>query len=109
MASRTVVIDDCPAWTLLLSLGLTRGSVVDVAGTDSLGVGWTDFGIGEGGVDFGVGSVLLLFEAGSFCNFCGNLPALCFFHGRRCDGFVCSIGAHFGIGSMGGETGTEVV
>ena len=61
VASRTVVTEDYPAWTLLVSLGLTRGSVVAVVGTDSVGVGWTDSGIGEGCVDCGVGSVLLLF------------------------------------------------
>ena len=80
-----------------------------VARTDSVGVGWTDSGIGEGCVDCGVGSILLLFEAGSFCNFCGNLPALCFFLGQRCDSSVCSIGTPSGIGSVVGGMGTEVV
>ena len=109
VASRTVVTDDCPAWILLVSLGLTRGSVVAVTVTESVGVGRTDSGIGEGCVDCGVGSILLLFEAGSFCNFCGNLPALCFFLGRRCDGSVCSRGTPSGIGSVVGGMGTEVV
>ena len=53
--------------------------------------------------------VLLLFEVGSFCNFCGNLPALCFFRGRRCDGSVCSIGTVSGIGSVVGGMCIEVV
>ena len=79
-----------------------------ITGTDSVGVGQTDSGIGEGFVDCCVGSVLLLFDVGSFCNFCGNLPAFSFFLGRRCDGSVCSTGVNSSIGSVGGETGTEV-
>ena len=73
------------------------------------GEGCGNCGIGEGCVDCDVGSVLLLFEAGSFCNFCGNLPALCFFLGRSCDGLVCSIGTPSGIGLVGSGMGTEVV
>ena len=80
-----------------------------VVGPDSIGVEWADSGIGEGCVDCGVGSILLLFEAGSFCNFCGNLPSLFFFLGQRCDGLVCSIGTFSGIGSVVGGMGTEVV
>ena len=91
-----------------MSLGLTRGSVVAVIGTDSVGVGQTDSGIGEGYVDCCVGSVLLLVGVGSFCNFCGNLSAFCFFLGRRYDGSVFSTSADSGIGLVGGETGTEV-
>ena len=37
VASRTVITDDCPAWTFLVSLGLIRGLVVAVAGTDLVG------------------------------------------------------------------------
>ena len=80
-----------------------------VVGSDSVGVGWAESGIGEGCVDCGVGSILLLFEVGSFRNFCVNLPALCFFRGRCCDGSVCSIGTLSGIGSVVGGMGTEVV
>ena len=80
-----------------------------VVGPDSIGVEWADSGIGEGCVDCGVGSILLLFEAGSFCNFCGNLPVLCFFLGRCYDGSVCSVVTPSGISSVAGGMGTEVV
>ena len=78
-----------------------------VIGTNSVGVGRTDSRIGEGCVDYCVGSVLLLFGVGSFCNFCGNLRAFCFILGRRCDVSVCSTGVNSGIGSLGGDMGTE--
>ena len=54
-----------------MSLGLTRGSVVVVMGTESVGEGRTDSGIGASCVVYC--SVLLLFGVGSFCFFCGTV------------------------------------
>ena len=69
VASLTIVTDDFPGSTLLVSLGLTRGSFVAVTSTDSVGVGCPDSGFGEVSVGSCLGSVLL-FGVGYFCNFC---------------------------------------